>query len=270
MIAATPESLGGEASVSVSKPARHRLLNVGLDDSSLSSVLDEFADWLAADAGPMQPAFVNADCLNRAWTDSSYRNLLDRLPLVLADGSGIRWALRVLHGVRLQDNVNGTDLFPLLCARAVSEGWRLGFLGADSDVVDQLVDKTSQRYPGIRIVYAHDGYFTDVEQSEVVAAIADAKPDILLVGLGAPRQEKWIDANLSQLNAGIAVGVGGLFDFYAEKVTRAPKLIRRLGLEWTWRMAQEPGRLWRRYLLGNPLFLWRAFRNRTSDGPIAT
>lgn len=268
MISATPDSVGSRSPV-VTAPARYRLLKVGLDDSSLAAVLDEFADWLASDSGPMQPAFVNADCLNRAWTDSSYRALLERLPLVLADGSGIRWALRLLHGVRLQDNVNGTDLFPLLCARAVTEGWRLGFLGSGSDVVEQLVEKTSQRYPGLQIVFARDGYFTDVEQSEVVAAISEARPDILLVGLGAPRQEKWIDANLAQLDVGIAVGVGGLFDFYAEKVRRAPKFVRRIGLEWTWRMAQEPGRLWRRYLLGNPVFLWRAFRNRSADGPVS-
>jgi N-acetylglucosaminyldiphosphoundecaprenol N-acetyl-beta-D-mannosaminyltransferase len=234
---------------------RINVLGVPVDSITLEQAVDAVVT-AAQTPGLAQAAFVNADCMNISYQDAVYRRLLQTLPLVFADGSGIRYASRML-GTPVRDNVNGTDLFPLICERAVDDQLPLYFLGAKPGVTDRLVARLRHRYPGIPVAGWHHGYFTAEQEPDVVREIAQSGAKILFVAFGAPRQDLWIDAHHETLGVNLALGVGGLFDFAARGVERAPLWMRSLGFEWVFRLLQEPGRLVHRYLVGNPLFLWR-------------
>ncbi|AZG35697.1 WecB/TagA/CpsF family glycosyltransferase [Shewanella psychromarinicola] len=201
-------------------------------------------------------AFVNTDCMNIAHTNIEYRQVLNQTKQVFADGSGLRLACKYNHIV-LKDNVNGTDMFPRLCEQAAKNGTSIYFLGAKPGVAEKAAANMTKRYPQLRIAGIQDGYFKAHQTEDIIKHINQSDSGILLVAMGAPTQEMWIANHQHQLNVGAAVGVGGLFDFYADAVTRAPLALRQMGMEWTWRLMQEPKRMWRRYIIGNPLFVLR-------------
>ncbi len=201
-------------------------------------------------------AFVNPDCLNVAWKNGEYRNALLEADRVLPDGIGIHLGCRML-GQALQANVNGTDMFPLLCEAAAREQLPIYLLGARPDIAQAAAENMVQRYPQLKIVGARDGYFQPEEEEAVVDAINCSGARILLVAFGAPRQELWLRRWRDRLVPPVSMGVGGLFDFYSGRIARAPVWMREMGLEWVFRLMQEPGRMWRRYVIGNPLFLFR-------------
>lgn len=235
------------------QPELH-LMSTRLDNLTLPQALLRL-QTLAAQPGPCQQiAFANADCLNAANLDDEYRQLLASLPLVLPDGAGVKLAAAWCAGQRLRCNLNGTDLFPHLLGLAAHQGWSVFLLGGQPGVAKACADWVRTHYPAVRLAGHCHGYAHD---ADVLAQLARAKPDLLLVGLGAPRQEKWIARHRVQLPCRLAMGVGGLFDYYSGRIPRAPLWMRELGLEWVFRLYQEPGRLWRRYLLGNARFLWR-------------
>ncbi len=206
-----------------------------------------------------QFAFVNADCLNIAFGNAEYKSVLNQAR-VFGDGSGVRYACN-MTGQKIIDNVNGTDMLPLLCEQARAEGKSIYLLGGRPGVADKAVARITQRYPGIAIAGYQHGFFTTDETDDVIRNINESKADILLVALGAPDQDLFIAEHLEDLQIGAAIGVGGLFDFLAKEVGRAPRLVRALGLEWVVRWLNEPKRLLKRYLIGNPLFLWRVIRH---------
>ena len=194
-------------------------------------------------------AFVNAHCLNLAFGDRDYAAILRRADRVWPDGTGVRMAGRHL-GFAVPENVNGTDLFPPLIARAAAEGRSVFFYGAGPGV--------AEAQPALKVAGVCDGFVAD---DEAVRRVNAARPDILLVARGVPLQEKWIAAHLAELDCACAIAVGGLFDFVSGRIPRAPAWMRRLGVEWTWRLLQEPRRMFRRYVFGNPLFIWRVMRH---------
>lgn len=201
--------------------------------------------------------FVNAHCINVSATDMEYKQILKRDDaLVFGDGAGIRIAGRI-NGHRLRDNVNGTDMFPLLCARAAENNRSLFLLGAQPGVPDEAARRMAASCPGLRIAGVHHGFFNEAETDSILAAINASRADVLLVALGVPRQEQWIAAYRGRIEAPVAIAVGGLFDYYGGRIPRAPLLLRRASLEWAWRLAMEPRRMWRRYLIGNLTFLGR-------------
>jgi N-acetylglucosaminyldiphosphoundecaprenol N-acetyl-beta-D-mannosaminyltransferase len=204
-------------------------------------------------------AFVNPDCLNVAWLNADYKRVLLGTDRVLPDGIGIHLGCRML-GTALRENVNGTDLFPLLCEAASQADLSIYLLGARPGIAAATADNMRQRYPGLRIAGARDGYFTPEQEPNVVAGINASGAAILLVAFGVPRQELWIEGWRQGLQPPICLGVGGLFDFYSGRIPRAPVWMREIGLEWVWRLLQEPKRMWRRYIIGNPLFLYRVWR----------
>jgi N-acetylglucosaminyldiphosphoundecaprenol N-acetyl-beta-D-mannosaminyltransferase len=199
--------------------------------------------------------------LNIAWRDPAYKATLRACDRVFADGIGLRLGGRML-GVELRDNVNGTDMYPLLCQAAAKAGRSLYLLGARPGVAAAAAAAMRTRFPGLIIAGARDGYFSADEEDAVIEAINRSGAAILLVAMGAPRQEQWIARHRARLLPPIAMGVGGLFDFYSGRIRRAPPWMRKTGLEWVYRLLQEPGRMWRRYLIGNPLFLYRVSRQR--------
>lgn len=201
--------------------------------------------------------FVNADCINITARDPGYRRLLARDDAwVFGDGVGVRIAGAINHQ-RVVDNVNGTDMFPLLAARCAGNGQAIFLLGGREGIARRVEQRMTARYPGLRIAGTYHGFFGPDASDAVIDQVNASGADIVLVALGAPLQERFIARHRAALQAPVLVGVGGLFDFYSGRIRRAPKLVRELSLEWVWRMAMEPRRLWKRYLLGNVAFLAR-------------
>lgn len=200
-------------------------------------------------------AFVNAHCYNVMWRSTSYREALNSADSLFPDGTGVRWAARLV-GERA-DNLNGTDMFPLLCRAARDAGLSIFLLGAQPGVAERVAHTAERLAPGIRIAGTHHGYFDagSVEETAAIERVNASGADILLVAMGVPRQDRWLARHHDSLNVRASLGVGGLFDFYSGRIPRAPKWLRQLGGEWVFRLYQEPIRLFRRYVLGNPAFL---------------
>jgi exopolysaccharide biosynthesis WecB/TagA/CpsF family protein len=238
-------------------PAREISL-FGLDIRD--TTIEEAARWIIARASraePTQISFLNADCVNILHRQPAYRDALEQADSIFADGIGVRLAAR-LAGHHLHDNVNGTDLFPVLCRMAAGAGVGIFLFGARDGRAQASAENMQRIHPGLVIAGCHHGYLSDeADEARVIAEINDSGADILLVALGAPAQELWIARNRARLRPAVIVGVGGLFDYYSGYIRRAPLPFRRAGMEWLWRLAMEPRRLARRYIVGNAEFLIR-------------
>lgn len=222
------------------------------------------AERLYESEKPGSIVVTNAHGLNVAYSDPRYREVLNRADLVLNDGKGVMLAA-LLKGRRFPADLNGNDFGALLLQHCAARSWPVYFLGARPGVAQRAAERARERYPGLRIVGSRDGYFSAEEENDVIQSVRDAGAGVLLVALGNPRQERWMDVNLRRTGARLGMGVGAFFDFMAGEVERAPGWINRMGLEWLFRLVKEPRRLWRRYLLGNPLFLWRVLRERARE-----
>jgi exopolysaccharide biosynthesis WecB/TagA/CpsF family protein len=203
--------------------------------------------------------FVNAHVVNTMAADRAYRDTVARADVRLADGSGMAIAAQ-LAGTPLVGNPNGTDVFPRLAAQAAEAGVTIFLVGGAEGVADAAAATVRNAGYGAAIAGTHHGYFAhgSAEEDAVIAAINASGADIVLVGLGVPQQDRFVERNRHRLQAPVLAGVGGLFDYFSGRVSRAPVALRGAGLEWLWRLALEPRRLWRRYLLGNVVFLARA------------
>ncbi|MCW8876204.1 MAG: WecB/TagA/CpsF family glycosyltransferase [Kangiellaceae bacterium] len=223
--------------------------------------MERAVDWLIDRALYRKSSvigFVNANNLNIAYQDCELRRHYNRVcDRVFADGSGVRLGAAI-KGVNVVENVNGTDMLPLLCSHACQSGVSIFLLGAKPGTAAQAAKNLLVRFPQLKIAGTHHGYLNDeLSCKRAIKRINEAKPDILLVAMGTPLQEKWLTQNLAKIECPVKMSVGGLFDFFAENVSRAPLWMRGIGCEWVWRIIQEPSRMWRRYILGNPLFLSR-------------
>jgi len=233
------------------------LFGVPVSNASLQETLNWIIDRVRSGKKAMVP-FVNAHCFNVACKNSSYHNVLKNATRILPDGSGVRFAFN-FHSFNLKANLNGTDLFPHLCQQAAKEKLPIFLLGAAPGVAESVADKMTKRFPELQVAGTHHGFFTDHDEHDIIHRINHSGARLLLVAMGVPQQEIWLARNIHQLNTIVNLGVGGLFDFYAQRVSRAPLWLRELGMEWTWRFIQEPKRMWQRYILGNPVFLFRAW-----------
>ncbi|MCC6126222.1 MAG: WecB/TagA/CpsF family glycosyltransferase [Pirellulales bacterium] len=206
--------------------------------------------------------FVNAHTLNLAAADPQYRELLNGGDFVFGDGTGVRWAAR-LNGARMCDNLQGTDFTPSLLKATAERGYSYFMLGGDEPTIAQAARYAQENFPGWRLAGFHHGYLKNPElNAAVIDVINAARPDLLLVGMGNPLQERWIHDHLGRLDTSLCLGIGGLFDFWAGNVSRAPAWLRKAGHEWLWRLFQQPREKARRYLVGNPLFLARIMAER--------
>lgn len=189
--------------------------------------------------------------------DSAHRHRLNALDLVLPDGQPVRWALRWKHGLRLRNRVYGPDFMLAVCARAAKEGIPIFLYGSRREILDPLAFNLSQRHPGLVIAGARPSAFrrlSEGEQLTIASEIADSGAGVVFVGLGCPRQEIWAFENAPLIDRPL-IAVGAAFDFHAGFLPQAPAWMQRAGLEWLFRLAQEPRRLWKRYLYLNPLYL---------------
>jgi N-acetylglucosaminyldiphosphoundecaprenol N-acetyl-beta-D-mannosaminyltransferase len=229
--------------------------DVVFDNLSMVEALSRLRVMLAGQHAK-HVAFVNPHCVNIAARQRAYRRSLARAHLVLPDGIGIKIASSIL-GQPLKQNVNGTDLFPRLCEAMEKDGKSIFFLGGEPGVAEAVARRVTNLWPSLRVVGVRNGYFGPDEEGEVVAQVRASKADLLLVARGVPVQDLFISRHLPMLGVKVAMGVGGLFDFVSGRTPRAPVWMRESGLEWVYRLMQEPGRMWRRYLLGNVSFMLR-------------
>lgn len=211
---------------------------------------------------------ANVHCLNLAYRDHQLRDFLNRAEIVFCDGVGAMLAARLL-GRRIPERITYADWIWRLAAHAETEGFSIYFLGARPGVAARAAGCLREHHPGLRVAGIHHGYFDHTagsrENEAVVKEINAVAPDILIVGFGMPLQERWLMENWDRLNARIALTGGAVFDYVSGELRRGPRLLTDNGLEWLARLIIEPRRLWRRYLIGNPLFLFRVLRQRRGE-----
>ncbi|MEO9614775.1 MAG: WecB/TagA/CpsF family glycosyltransferase [Nitratireductor sp.] len=212
--------------------------------------------------------FLNAHIANIASSDTRFAALLSDF-VVLADGVGVDMAAKILYGAPFPANLNGTDFIPALL-KSLQEPLTVGLLGASRDNVERAAARLQEMVPQHRVTVVHDGFFDAATEDEILARLGRSHPDVLLVAMGVPRQEYWIDGRLNADHCTAAFAVGALFDFLSGAIPRAPSWVRWLRLEWLFRLGLEPARLWRRYIVGNPLFLCRVLLQKLRRaGPTA-
>jgi len=208
----------------------------------------------------------NADHVVRAQTDMEFREIIQRSDLVVSDGMAVVYASHLL-GTPLKENVGGRLLLPALAQRSGEKGYRLFLLGGSSEQVARLaVERLCKDYPGVNIAGTYTppfmGEFSAEENECMLTALNQARPDVLFVCLGTPKQEKWIARNLKNIQAPVTVGVGVAMDMLAGKVRQPPRWVSDIGFEWLYRLIQEPRRLAKRYLVDDPIFFGWVLRQR--------
>ncbi len=236
--------------------ARHEVLGVRITatdyDSACAAILHS--------ARRGQSLTVTALAVHGVMTgalDSEHRHRLNALDLVVPDGQPVRWALNMLFGAGLSDRVYGPELTLRVCRMAAAEGLPVAFYGSRQEVLDDLRTKLLQRIPGLKIATMMASRFRcvdQVEQADIAASLQASGAKILFVGLGCPRQETWLYEHRDLIRMPM-LAVGAAFDFHAGRLPQAPPAMQRRGLEWLFRLASEPRRLWRRYLFLNPLYV---------------
>ena len=237
-------------------PATKQIFGLDIVDGERTRIASQLVSRAIA-GRQTNVAFVNAHCVNVAARDRSYREALRQADMLLPDGSGMRIAARMC-GSSYGDNLNGTDLFPLICEEAARRGARIYLLGGKPDVAVEAGLAMQRRFPALNIVGAQHGYFAERDTARVIREINASEADMVFVGFGVPLQECWLARHGATIDAPVQLAVGGLFDYYSGRIARAPQAVREAGCEWIWRLAMEPGRLAKRYLLGNIAFLARA------------
>jgi N-acetylglucosaminyldiphosphoundecaprenol N-acetyl-beta-D-mannosaminyltransferase len=242
-----------------------------VDGTTYAETTAAVVDMALSNAGGMV-CVANVHMLMEAFDDSGFRGLVNSADRVTPDGVPLVAALR-RAGLTHAQRVYGPTLTPAVCARAEQLGLSVGFYGGTDDVIEALGSELSSRYPKLDIAYSHAPPFralSEAEDAEVVAAIRASGVKILFVGLGCPKQERWMAEHRESL-ACVMLGVGAAFDFLAGRKRQAPAWMQGLSLEWLFRLATEPRRLWRRYLIGNTRFLyhytWERLRSRPVSNP---
>jgi N-acetylglucosaminyldiphosphoundecaprenol N-acetyl-beta-D-mannosaminyltransferase len=234
------------------------ILGVPLDATTFDGMLEAIAGWIPAGDRLHQICTVSPEFVMIAQDDPDFMQVLRTADLCVADGIGLLFAARYL-GHPLPERVTGSDGVPLIAERAAREGWKLFLLGAGPGVAEQAAANLGARYPGLRVVGTYAGRPMPDEEQDIVGRVNASGADILLVAYGAPRQDLWIARNRAKLKVSVAMGVGGTLDFVAGVVPRAPRWMRRLALEWLYRLYKQPWR-WRR-MLRLPRFVWAVLRH---------
>lgn len=243
-----------------SRGARLGLLGCPVDAVGMDEAVAR-CEAAIASRSYLQQVSVNAAKFVTMAEDGELREMVADSGLITADGQSVVWAARLL-GTHLPERVAGIDLMQRLLAAADREGYRVYVLGARSEVLRTALDRLRAQYPSLTIAGARDGYYSDSEVAEVCEGIRAARPDILFIAMSSPRKEHFLGEHGETLGVPFAMGVGGSIDVIAGLTRRAPRLLQRLGLEWAYRLAQEPRRLASRYFKTNARFAWMVLRAR--------
>jgi N-acetylglucosaminyldiphosphoundecaprenol N-acetyl-beta-D-mannosaminyltransferase len=221
-----------------------------IDQVDRVAAIESIRDFLMSGTAH-QIVTVNLDFLSIASTDARFQQTINDADLAVPDGMPVVW-LSKLKGQSLSERVTGVDLVDECCAIAAETGDSVFLLGAGPGVADEAAKRLVERHPGLRVAGTYSpamGKLSTDENAHMLQLVREAAPGFLFVALGAPRQDTWIHDHLDELNVPVSMGVGCVFDLIAGSVTRAPDWMQRFGFEWAYRLVQEPGRLWRRYLL---------------------
>jgi len=241
---------------------------VRIDALDFDAVVDKIVSRIVSGAAPSYVVTPNAHHVVLFHEDAFFREIYEGAFLVVPDGVPLLWAATLL-GEPLRSRVNGTDLFEALCAEAARRGLRVFFLGGREGAAAAAATLLGARHPDLSICGTYCpplGFENDpTESASVLAAIGTARPHLLFVGLGAPKQEYWMYRNVASLAVPVSVGIGVSFELVSGIVSRAPRWMQNSGLEWLYRLWVEPARLWKRYLLGNARFCMLIFRQYTSQ-----
>ncbi|MCU0524310.1 MAG: WecB/TagA/CpsF family glycosyltransferase [Elainella sp. Prado103] len=260
MMPAEGLSLDSSTAIAFAPPAPHRVQILHGQFDALST--SETVDWAMRLIQSGQRGYlctVNVAILMMMQSNDRLRQFVEKAALIVADGQPLIW---VSHwfSCPLPERVTGIDLIDELCARAAQENVGIYLLGATSEVITTAATNLQARYPELHICGFDDGYFK-LDQAEArVKAVRESGAQILFVAMGVPRQEQFLEENWSELGVNLAIGVGGSFDVIAGIRHRAPFWVQEVGLEWLYRLLQEPGRLWKRYLVTNSQFVYQVIR----------
>ncbi len=207
---------------------------------------------------------INAHCFNLTKQDQLYREAIKSSDILIPDGISVVWAIRWLTGRRLK-KIAGSDLFFYEMNRLQQNGGKCFFLGSNETTLEKIKVRIGVEYPAIEVQSYSPPYraeFSRNENNDMVEAINKFKPDVLMIGMTAPKQEKWAYQHYTELQVGHICCIGAVFDFYAGTIRRAPDWVIRLGFEWLFRLIKEPRRMWKRYLAGNLIFIGNIFKEK--------
>lgn len=226
-----------------------KILSIPLHGITRLEALEKVSEFIAS-RKPHQVTTVNSEFIMTAQQDAEFMKVLQKADLSIADSSGVMWAARFL-GTYLPERIPGADLVVDIARESASKGWKLYLIGAQKGIAEKAAAALERRCPGVKIVGAEEGLplrsdakalFGENDVTTLIGRIRKAAPDVLLVAFGAPKQDLFISRYKEQLQVPVMIGVGGTFDFLANRIKRAPKWLRSIGFEWVWRLLREPKR----------------------------
>ncbi|GIM30260.1 acetyl-mannosamine transferase [Clostridium polyendosporum] len=230
---------------------RMNFLNTQVDNLTMKEAVDKL-EGLLHDGKYHYVVTPNVDHIVKLEHDKEFKEIYDKADLILTDGMPLVWISK-LSKTPIKEKISGSDFFPEVCKVAAEKRYKIFLLGAGEGVADIAAKNLKSKYPGLEIVGTYSPSYgfekKEDEVKEIIQIVNRAKPDILAVGLGAPKQEKFIYKYLSELKVPVSLGIGATIDFEAGNIKRAPKLMQSLGLEWFYRLIKEPKRMFKRYLV---------------------
>jgi N-acetylglucosaminyldiphosphoundecaprenol N-acetyl-beta-D-mannosaminyltransferase len=246
-------------------PMSINLCDVRIDEYSFDEVVSIVVKHALENKKPQYVVTPNAHHIVALQSDAYFREVYQNAFLSVPDGVPLLWAARFLK-TPLKGRVNGTDLFEALCTKASEDNMKVFLLGGRPGAAESASQLLQSRHPNLKIVGTYCppyGFEKDAKECEYINnLVKDASPHVLFVGLGAPKQEKWMYENYQQLAVPISIGIGVSFELVAGMVQRAPVIMQKTGLEWFFRLLMEPRRLWKRYVVGNVVFVWLVMKQR--------
>jgi len=239
-------------------PRQSRIFELPIELGEPDELLERIIGWVGTKGPTRRVMYVNAHVINQSREDPALRSALEHADLVYCDGYGVRLAAKALS-TEIPHRMTGADWIWDLAAMCEQRDTSVYLLGCEPGVARQAGQRLRRSHPNLRVAGTHHGYFEigSGHDERVIEDINRCKPDILLVGMGTPKQEIWAQRTVDRLDCSVLWSVGALFDFVSGRVPRAPASLADNGLEWIFRLAIEPQRMWRRYLVGNPVFLSR-------------
>jgi N-acetylglucosaminyldiphosphoundecaprenol N-acetyl-beta-D-mannosaminyltransferase len=247
---------------------KEQFFNINIDITDQQEFLEKCQSILSGERTHTL-FFLNAHCFNIAQENPQYYDALRKADILLNDGIGLKLA-SYFRGIRFRENMNGTDMIPKIISLAAREGKKVFFLGARDGISQKAANTARQQNPDLMVSGTYQGFFSDEEEKLLIERINNSGTDVLIIGMGVPKQELWAIKNQKLLhNVKLIIAGGAILDFLSGNVSRAPVWMRNAGMEWVFRLILEPGRMWRRYLVGNVVFFMHIFRLkfRTQSAP---
>ncbi|MFO7817406.1 MAG: WecB/TagA/CpsF family glycosyltransferase [Desulfovibrionales bacterium] len=233
---------------------RHDLMGCPVDAFDMQATIEE-AEKYIKNRKTCQHVVVNVAKFVAMQNDENLKKIISNCDIINADGMPLVWASKIL-GNPLPGRVAGVDLFQKLVAVCAAKGYKPYFFGARPRVVEKMVDVFQKKHPGLNVAGYRNGYFSSDEEQQIAEKIRKSNADMLFVGFSSPMKERFLNRWMPLMQVPFCMGVGGSFDIVAGKTRRAPLWMQNIGMEWFYRILQEPKRMWKRYAKTNPVFIW--------------